>query len=84
MVGMSAGGINSPFIAKWQGCGDCYADCDTATGPGILDIYDFLCFGNRFAVGDPYACDCDVVTGPGVCDVFDFVCFGNAFGAGCP
>ena len=62
----------------------CYADCDTSTGVGVLDIFDFLCFGNRFAAGDPYACDCDTTTGLGVCDIFDFLCFGNAFNAGCP
>ena len=62
----------------------CYADCDTSTGPGVLDIFDFLCFGNRFSAGDPYACDCDTSTGLGVCDIFDFLCFGNAFNAGCP
>ncbi len=62
----------------------CYADCDQSTGPGILDIFDFLCFGNAFDSGDPYACDCDTSTGPGVCDIFDFLCFGNAISAGCP
>lgn len=61
----------------------CYPDCDTSTGPGVLDIFDFLCFGNRFGVNDPYACDCDTTTGPGVCDIFDFICFGNRFAAGC-
>jgi hypothetical protein len=79
-----AGGIPSPYIAKWQGCAACYPDCDTQSGPGVLDIFDFLCFGNRFAANDPYACDCDLSTGPGLCDVFDFLCFGNAFAAGCP
>ncbi len=58
-------------------------DCDASTGPGVLDIFDFLCFGNAFSAGQPYACDCDVSTGPGICDVFDFLCFGNAFAAGC-
>ncbi len=62
----------------------CYADCDPSTGPGVLDIFDFLCFGNRFHAGDPYACDCDTSTGANVCDIFDFLCFGNAFSAGCP
>ncbi len=66
------------------GGGGCYADCDTSTGPGVLDIFDFLCFGNRFAAGDPYACDCDTSTGLGVCDIFDFLCFGNEFNNGCP
>ena len=62
----------------------CYADCDTSTGVGVLDIFDFLCFGNRFSSNDPYACDCDTSTGVGVCDIFDFLCFGNEFNAGCP
>ncbi len=61
----------------------CWADCDHDSGPGILDIFDFLCFGNLFAAGDPYACDCDESTGRGVCDIFDFLCFGNAFSQGC-
>ena len=61
----------------------CYADCDTATGLEVLDIFDFLCIGNRFVVADPYACDCDTATGPGICDIFDFLCFQNAFTAGC-
>jgi hypothetical protein len=62
----------------------CYADCDTGTGVGVLDIFDFLCFQNRFDAGAAYACDCDTSTGVGVCDVFDFLCFQNAFAAGCP
>jgi hypothetical protein len=62
----------------------CYADCDRAGGRGMLDVFDFLCFQNRYAAGEPYACDCDTGTGPGVCDVLDFLCFGNAYGAGCP
>ena len=55
----------------------CYADCD---GSGGLDFFDFLCFQNAFATGDPYA-DCD---GSGVLDFFDFLCYQNEFGAGCP
>jgi len=65
-------------------CSTCYADCDQSTGPGVLDVFDFLCFQNSFVAGNPYACDCDTSTGPGVCDVFDFLCFQNAFVAGCP
>ncbi len=57
-----------------------YANCDSGYGgPERLDIFDFLCFGNRFHRGEPYACDCDVTTGPGLCDIFDFLCFNNAF-----
>ena len=62
----------------------CYVDCDTGTGAEVLDIFDFLCFQNRFAAGDPYACHCALNTGPGVCDIFDFLCFLNTFQAGCP
>ncbi|MFG0283285.1 MAG: GC-type dockerin domain-anchored protein [Phycisphaerales bacterium JB039] len=56
---------------------DCYADCDES---GSLDFFDFLCFQNAFAGGDPYA-DCD---GSGSLDFFDFLCFQNEFAAGCP
>jgi hypothetical protein len=62
----------------------CYADCDTSTGVGTLDIFDFLCFQNSFVAGQAYACDCDTSTGAATCDIFDFLCFQNAFVAGCP
>ncbi len=80
----TAGSFTIAGIAWRQACPpECYPDCDTSTGRGVLDIFDFLCFGNRYAANDPYACNCDF-TGPGVCDIFDFLCFGNAFSAGCP
>lgn len=62
----------------------CYADCDTSTGTGILDIFDFLCFQSAFVTLDPYACDCDTTTGIGICDIFDFLCFQSHFVSGCP
>jgi hypothetical protein len=55
----------------------CYADCDLS---GDLDLFDFLCFQNMFASGDPLA-DCDE---SGALDFFDFLCFQNEFAAGCP
>ncbi len=61
----------------------CFADCDVTTGPGVLDVFDFLCWLNEYFRETPYACECDLSTGPGVCDIFDYVCFGNAFSAGC-
>lgn len=61
----------------------CPADCDRSTGPRVLDVFDFLCFGTRFAAGERYACECDESTGKNVCDAFDFLCFQNAFAAGC-
>ena len=80
---MSDAAVDWLFANPGQVLPPCYADCDTSTGMWVLDIFDFLCFGNLFAVGDPYACDCDVTTGPLVCDIFDFLCFGNAFANGC-
>jgi hypothetical protein len=62
------------FVA---GADSCYADCDAS---GELDFFDFLCFQNLFAAGDPQA-DCDASGG---LDFFDFLCFQNAFTAGCP
>ncbi len=61
----------------------CYADCDQASGIGVLDVFDFLCFGNLFQQGSPYACQCDTSTGMNVCDIFDVLCFGAAYAAGC-
>jgi hypothetical protein len=61
----------------------CYADCDSSI-PGVLDVFDFLCFQDLFVAGDPRACACDVSTGPMACDVFDFLCFQDAFVSGCP
>ncbi|MCA9280164.1 MAG: hypothetical protein H6815_00715 [Phycisphaeraceae bacterium] len=55
----------------------CYADCDAS---GSLNIFDYICFGNLYAAGDPYA-DCD---GSGSLNVFDYICFGNEYAAGCP
>jgi hypothetical protein len=80
----TAGGTSRTATITLIYTDSCYADCDTQTGVGVLDIFDFLCFGNRFAAAEPYACDCDLTTGPGVCDIIDFLCFGNAFTAGCP
>ncbi len=80
---LSVGGIQSSSFAAMT-CATCYPDCDTQSGPGILDVFDFLCFGNRFDASDPYACDCDTSTGQGACDIFDFLCFSNAFSNGCP
>ena len=82
------GGVGGAVLAdlgafEFQGT-SCSADCDTSTGPGVLDIFDFLCFGSKFAAGDPYACDFDMSTGPGICDIFDFIAFQNTFAAGCP
>lgn len=70
------------MLSLWSG-EPCYADCDTSTGAGVLDIFDFLCFNQRFVAQDPWACGCDTGTGPMVCDIFDFLCFLNVFREGC-
>lgn len=54
----------------------CYADCDLDTA---LNIFDLVCFGNRFAASDVYA-DCDL---NGQFTVFDYICFTNLMQAGC-
>ncbi len=69
------GGLFSNVMGPADGV--CYADCDDS---GALDFFDFLCFQNAFAAGEPYA-DCD---DSGAHDFFDFLCFQNAFAAGCP
>ncbi|MFG0284186.1 MAG: SBBP repeat-containing protein [Phycisphaerales bacterium JB039] len=81
--GESRGSLGGPgagdydaFLAKY-GDATCPADCD---GDGELTFFDFLCFQNLFATGDPGA-DCD---GDGALTFFDFLCFQNAFAAGCP
>ena len=86
-----AGGVCRSEVAAFEMvCGErecragCYADCDTSTGVGVLDIFDFRCFQSAFVAGDPYACDRSTSTGPGVCDIFDFLRFQDAFVAGCP
>ncbi|MCA9278066.1 MAG: hypothetical protein H6815_04670 [Phycisphaeraceae bacterium] len=55
----------------------CLADCDHSDQ---LDVFDYICFGNAFALHDQYA-DCD---DNGGYDIFDYICFGNAYAAGCP
>ncbi|UYV12715.1 MAG: hypothetical protein NCW75_00140 [Phycisphaera sp.] len=55
----------------------CDADLD---GDGVLTLFDFLEFQNRFDAGDPIA-DFD---GDGELTLFDFLEFQNAFDAGCP
>ncbi|MEO1278659.1 MAG: GC-type dockerin domain-anchored protein, partial [Planctomycetota bacterium] len=54
----------------------CPADCDSS---GVLDLFDFLCFQNLFASGDPRA-DLD---GDGSLTLFDFLAFQNEFSRGC-
>ncbi|MFN0131438.1 MAG: immunoglobulin domain-containing protein [Phycisphaerales bacterium] len=61
----------------------CYANCNGSTTPPVLNILDYVCFVDAFAMGRPYA-NCDGSTVPPVFNVADFVCFQNRFNAGCP
>lgn len=54
----------------------CYADCDSNS---VLNIFDYICFGNAYSSGQSYA-DCD---GNTTLNIFDYICFGNAYATGC-
>ncbi len=71
--GPSQSNFDNVFLNDGTGC---YADCDSTCS---LDFFDFLCFQNSFASGEPYA-DCDE---SGTLDFFDFLCFQNEFAGGC-
>jgi hypothetical protein len=67
----------------------CYADCD---GNGALNVDDFICFINEFAVAQSlppaqqinHYANCNGNTSEPVLTVDDFICFVDAFAAGCP
>jgi hypothetical protein len=60
----------------------CYANCDFSTVSPVLNVEDFTCFINRYALGDPYA-NCDGSTTEPVLNVEDFTCFINRYALGC-
>jgi hypothetical protein len=70
----------------------CYANCDQSTTAPALNVEDFTCFINRFAVaqGLPHAqqvshyANCDNSTTAPVLNVEDFTCFINRYAMGCP
>jgi hypothetical protein len=61
----------------------CYPNCDGSTAAPVLNVADFTCFLQGFAVADPYA-NCDGSTALPVLNVADFTCFLQKFAAGCP
>jgi hypothetical protein len=69
-------------LGVWEGC-PCYANCDMSTAVPVLNVNDYLCFLNRFAISDPYA-NCDSSTTPPVLNVNDFICFLIQYSVGCP
>lgn len=86
----SVSGVPSAGLARY-GCA-CYANCDGSGIVPALNVNDFICFMNRFAVGlalppaEQLAdfANCDGSTTPPVLNVNDYVCFNNRFASGCP
>jgi hypothetical protein len=81
VAGVEVGSDKAVYASDFEGdrivrITRCSANCD---GNGSLDLFDFLCFVNKFNAADPYA-DFDV---NGEHDLFDFLAFVNAFNAGC-
>jgi hypothetical protein len=70
----------------------CYANCDGSTVTPVLNVDDFTCFINAYAVAQtlPHSqqltdyANCDNSTTPPVLNVDDFTCFINAYAIGCP
>jgi hypothetical protein len=73
-------GINSTFLAQWQDCPPCIADCDQNES---LTAADSFCYLGLYSAGDPRA-NCDLSKGPPVLTANDFMCFLNSFAAGFP
>jgi hypothetical protein len=72
--------------------GGCYANCDSSSNHPILNVDDFTCFINSFAVAQglspvqqiPHYANCDGSTVIPVLNVDDFTCFINRYALGCP
>ena len=72
-----------PYAAfSLEGEPACYANCDGSTTAPVLNVNDFVCFGNRFAAGDSYA-NCDASSTPPILNAVDFICFMNKYATGC-
>ncbi len=80
-VALYSAGIDGMFVDDFVVT--CAADLDQSTGCGVLDVFDFLEFSNKYAASNPIACNWDLSTGPGHCDMFDFLHFLSDFYAGC-
>jgi hypothetical protein len=85
-------GIDEVRVNVWA-CStpSCYANCDESTAAPVLNIDDFSCFINRYALaqGLPHEqqvtsyANCDGSTVAPVLNIDDFSCFINAFALGC-
>jgi hypothetical protein len=73
-------GLTSPYITRWVGCPNCYANFDSSTVSPVINIADFTAFLRNFADRNPQAdCNADAAL-----TVADFPCFLQKFAAGCP
>jgi hypothetical protein len=69
----------------------CYPNCDGSTVQPVLNVDDFTCFINEFALGQSlppaqqvsHYANCDGSTIAPVLNVDDFTCFINEFALGC-
>jgi serine protease AprX len=81
--------LNGSIVVGQPGC---YANCDGSTVVPLLNIEDFTCFINEFALGQAlphpqqvgHYANCDGSTIAPVLNVDDFACFINEFALGCP
>jgi hypothetical protein len=66
---------------------NCVANCDGSTISPILNVTDFVCFMQRFAMGceDPEDCyaNCDDSTQAPFLNLADFTCFLQEYATGC-
>jgi hypothetical protein len=70
----------------------CYANCDESTVAPVLNVDDFTCFVNSYALAQslPHAqqvshyANCDGSTVAPALNVDDFTCFINRYALGCP
>jgi choice-of-anchor B domain-containing protein len=71
------------FTVTSLGCESCMANCDGSTSAPVLNVADFTCFLQRYALGEPYA-NCDGSTTLPAVNVADFTCFLQQYAGGCP
>jgi hypothetical protein len=92
--GSSAGadiGLQNMNADGTLGLQSCYANCDSSTATPVLNVDDFTCFINAFAVSQalPHAqqvtayANCDGSTTAPALNVDDFTCFINGYALGC-
>jgi hypothetical protein len=85
-------GTRMEFSFSVAGPAGCYANCDSSTVQPVLNVDDFSCFVNEYALAvtlppsqqiSHYA-NCDGSTVEPVLNVDDFSCFINQYAQGCP